>query len=300
MRPFLVVDDDDIALRLIVDLLAEEGWQAETAADGVEAWECLQAAPERYDLLILDRLMPRLDGIEVLKRLHADARFYDLPVIMQTSAIEPSEVAEGLVAGAWYYLSKPYEPAALRRLISLALQDRTTRLELRRLREEHRFVWSLLQTACFRFCTLEEVEHLAALLAIPTRNPGKVSLGLMELLLNAVEHGNLELGYEGKSAALEAETWREELRRRLADPRYRGRFAEVSVQRDAQEIRYRIKDQGPGFDWQHYLEIDPTRLFDSHGRGIALARQLAFDRLEYLGAGNEVVAVVNLPALEGY
>ena len=292
MRPFLVVDDDEIALGLIQSLLEREGWSAETASDGLEAWERLDAEPDRYDLVILDRMMPRMDGIEVLRRVNADHRFDDLPMIMQTSAVSPTEVQEGLVAGAWHYLAKPYQEASLQRLINIALRDRQTRLELRRMREERASVWGMLREARFEFRRFDEAERLAALLSIPAREPGKVSLGLLELLLNAVEHGNLELGYAGKSAALAAEEWREELERRLNDPRYRDRVAEVWVRTKGERLIYRIKDQGAGFDWARYLDIDPERLFDSHGRGIAMSRQLAFDSLEYLGAGNEVEAVV--------
>ncbi len=292
MRPFLVVDDDDIALGLILEILDREGWSAETASNGVDAWERLDAEPERYDLVILDRMMPHMDGIEVLRRVNADHRFDDLPVIMQTSAVSPAEVQEGLVAGAWHYLAKPYQEASLQRLINIALQDRQTRLELRRMREERESVWGMLREARFAFRRFEEAERLAALLAIPAQEPGKVSLGLLELLLNAVEHGNLELGYAGKSAALATEEWREELERRLNDPRYRDRVAEVWVRTEGERLIYRIKDQGAGFDWVRYLDIDPERLFDSHGRGIAMARHLAFESLEYLGNGNEVEAVV--------
>lgn len=288
MRPFLVVDDDEIAVGLILEILDREGWTAETASDGLEAWERLDVEPERYDLVILDRMMPRMDGIEVLRRANADHRFDDLPMIMQTSALSPAEVQEGLVAGAWHYLAKPYQEASLQRLIKIALQDRQTRLELRRMREERASVWGMLREARFAFRRFDEAERLAALLAIPAQEPGKVSLGLLELLLNAVEHGNLELGYAGKSAAIAAEEWREELERRLSDPRYRDRVAEVWVRTEGEQVIYRIKDQGAGFDWACYLDIDPERLFDSHGRGIAMARQLAFDSLEYLGAGNEV------------
>jgi CheY-like chemotaxis protein/anti-sigma regulatory factor (Ser/Thr protein kinase) len=299
MRPFLVVDDDDIALDLIGCLLQSEGWRAETASDGVAAWERLDADPDRYDLVILDRFMPRMDGIAVLESLRADARFEDLPVIMQTSAVDPEQVREGLLAGAWYYLAKPYHEASLRHLVRVALHDRAARLELRGLRQEREFIWEMLQEARFAFRSPEEAERLAALLAVPTPDPAKVSLGLLELLLNAVEHGNLELGYDGKSAVIEAECWREELTRRMADPRYGKRIAEVWVRRDGERLVYRIKDQGPGFDWQDYLEIDPARLFDSHGRGIAMARHMAFSRLDYRGNGNEVEAVVELASAPG-
>jgi phosphoserine phosphatase RsbU/P len=67
---------------------------------------------------------------------------------------------------------------------------------------------------------------------------------------------------------------------------------EFEVERTASEVRFTIRDEGPGFEWQKYLDVDPRRAFDNHGRGIAIARGMSFDRLEYRGRGNEVVAVV--------
>ncbi|RLA05080.1 MAG: hypothetical protein DRQ54_08665 [Gammaproteobacteria bacterium] len=55
-----------------------------------------------------------------------------------------------------------------------------------------------------------------------------------------------------------------------------------------------ITDDGTGFDWHRYLEIEPERGSDSHGRGIALARMISFSKLEYMGNGNQVLATVNL------
>ena len=57
-------------------------------------------------------------------------------------------------------------------------------------------------------------------------------------------------------------------------------------------MRITIRDEGSGFDWMSYLEIDPRRAFDTHGRGIAMAKMLSFSRLEYHGNGCEVVACV--------
>jgi hypothetical protein len=56
-----------------------------------------------------------------------------------------------------------------------------------------------------------------------------------------------------------------------------------------------IQDEGDGFDWQKYLDFDPERAFDPHGRGIAMARMMSFDALEYQGKGNTVVLKIARP-----
>ena len=57
-------------------------------------------------------------------------------------------------------------------------------------------------------------------------------------------------------------------------------------------IEITVTDQGCGFDWQSYISLDEHRAFDSHGRGIAMARMMSFDTLEYRGCGNQVVGTI--------
>jgi hypothetical protein len=113
-------------------------------------------------------------------------------------------------------------------------------------------------------------------------------------MLNAVEHGNLAIGYQQKSALIEADRLHSEIESRLASPEFGSRQAEVKVSRADGELVFLISDQGAGFNWQAYLEMSPERAFDTHGRGIAMSRLISFDRLEYRGRGNELVAAIRL------
>jgi hypothetical protein len=117
-------------------------------------------------------------------------------------------------------------------------------------------------------------------------------LGLTELMVNAVEHGNLGITYREKSALNEKGNWRDEVDRRLALPENADRFATICMRRAADGISFTILDRGDGFDWQSYLEMCPERAFDSHGRGIAMSRMLSFTSVEYSGNGNTVCATV--------
>jgi anti-sigma regulatory factor (Ser/Thr protein kinase) len=121
-------------------------------------------------------------------------------------------------------------------------------------------------------------------------------IGLTELLVNAVEHGNLGITYEEKTALNVSGGWQQEVDRRLAMPENAGKRVELRVERTAAELRFAIRDQGPGFPWKQFLNVDPRRAFDNHGRGIAIARAMSFDAIEYRGTGNEVVATVCVPA----
>jgi CheY-like chemotaxis protein len=292
----LVVDDDPINLEIIGEFLDHQGYTLEMADGGQSALDRLEAEPDRYDIIILDRMMPDMDGMSVLRAVKNNERLRMLPVIMQTAANTPNAVAEGLAAGAWYYLTKPYQLEALASIVDTALADRRRQLEIVGMLEEQRNVLQLMDRAEFCFRTLEEANLVAACLARACPNPTTAAMGLSELLINAVEHGNLGIGYEGKSKLLAENRWQQEIARRLKAPENMQKRVRVHIDRGEKGLRFVIHDEGKGFDSSQYLELTTERAFDTHGRGIALARQLAFDRLEYRGCGNEAEAFITLPA----
>ena len=293
MPSLLAVDDEPYNLLMIEEYLGSDH-KLVMVGDGLEAWKLLDSDPARFDAVILDRRMPRMDGMETLRRIRADARYRLLPVIMQTAACEPGEVAEGLAAGAWYYLAKPYEGAALVSIVKSALNDRAGRLEMERLETDINDVLALTRQARYQFRSPAEARQLAAMWSRFHAGSAGVGMGLAELMLNAIEHGNLGITYSEKSELLAADRWHDEVARRLAAKEFGDRQAELEFAREGAHVRFTIRDQGAGFDWRNYLEMDPARAFDSHGRGIALARQLAFASLEYQGAGNVVTATLQL------
>lgn len=101
----LVVDDEEDILDLMRYNLEREGFEVVLARDGVEALE--KAEAEEPDLLILDIMMPRLDGIEVCRRLRQDAHLRQTPILMLTALSEEDDHVKGLDVGADIYLAKP-------------------------------------------------------------------------------------------------------------------------------------------------------------------------------------------------
>jgi two-component system alkaline phosphatase synthesis response regulator PhoP len=115
----LTVDDDDRIRRLVQFNLQRAGYRVSTAADGLEALD--QIGQERPDLVLLDINMPRLDGIELLRRLRADPDTAALPVILLTAKAQDEDILEGKRSGADYYLTKPFSPVELLSVIREAL-----------------------------------------------------------------------------------------------------------------------------------------------------------------------------------
>ena len=290
----LLVDDDEFVRQLIGEDLAELGYGVESARDGQEAWEKLEGGRDQYDLILLDKNMPRMDGIALLKCIKTDPHLAELPVVMLTAADQPQDKVDGLAAGAYYYLIKPAPTALLASVISNALAEYEKKCELRDLVSQQKNNLHLLNFAKFSFQTLDDAKHLALLLADISMDPGRTVSGYSELLINAVEHGNLGITYAEKGALLAQGCWAQEIQRRLALPEFSKRRVDVEVVKSATMVEVTITDQGDGFDWQKYLEFDPERVFDLHGRGIAMSKCLSFDTLEYCGNGNTVATTVAL------
>jgi len=107
----LVADDDPLVVELIEFKLTSRGYDVLTASDGEAA--LASSIADHPDLIVLDAMMPVLDGYEVLRRLRGDARTRLIPVIMLTARKKESDVLSGLALGARDYLVKPFMPEEL-------------------------------------------------------------------------------------------------------------------------------------------------------------------------------------------
>lgn len=202
----------------------------------------------------------------------------DAALVVSASGMDELQRA-GILDRSCYYLSKPwFAESSLSVLESALLRDR-------------------VDPACpvghhgeFTFRTLEEVTVLTDQLAILSGCAGQreLAVGLAELLINAVEHGNLGFGYEEKAQLKRAGLWEQAVVARLEDPRFSSLYARLEVYRVADELVITIYDNGRGFDWRPFVEIDMQRLHEPNGRGIAMAHQAGFRSIEFLGNGNRV------------
>ncbi len=120
-----------------------------------------------------------------------------------------------------------------------------------------------------------------------------VKMGLQEILINAVEHGNLGISFDEKTRALEENRYLDFIRERQQDSRYRDRTVRIEYKLSPHEVQYLITDEGEGFDISGTLKkVDDTveQELLSHGRGIRMTR-LLFDKVKYNKKGNRVLLV---------
>ena len=186
-------------------------------------------------------------------------------------------------------MTKPYNETVLGAIVASALtQSRKLGLVAKNAFAEFDTA-ALLQNASFRFRTIEDVETLAPVVSAYFPDPRKTIFGLRELMLNAVEHGNLGITYAEKSKLVLAGTWATEVHRRLRLPENEQKFASLAIEIRGSELAVTIRDQGRGFQWSDYLDFSPSRAADPNCRGIAMSRAVAFPSMMYSGNGNEVI-----------
>ena len=120
-KKILVVDDERHIVRLVEVNLTRAGYDVASAYDGVEALE--KVKQEDPDMIVLDVMMPRMDGFEVLKRLQADPDTQDIPVIMLTAKAQDADIFRGWSSGVSSYLTKPFNPRELLTFVERIFQS---------------------------------------------------------------------------------------------------------------------------------------------------------------------------------
>jgi two-component system, OmpR family, alkaline phosphatase synthesis response regulator PhoP len=125
----LVVDDEDDLLELVRYNLAKDGYEVECVGSGEQA--LLSARTNPPDLVVLDLMLPAVDGLEVCRRLKADAKTRDVLIVMLTAKGEEADMVAGLERGADDYIAKPFSP----RVLSARVRALLRREEARRLEE---------------------------------------------------------------------------------------------------------------------------------------------------------------------
>ncbi len=286
----LAVDDDEVNREVISECFQDRGFKVITATDGEEALKILESSADSFSAFIIDRLMPNLDGMSLLRRIKEMEANRDVPVIMQTALGTMQEMKEGFDAGAYHYITKPYTKELLETMVVSAVENflkfKELKQELRNGKDALRF----LGKAEFQLKTIREANELAPLLANACPNPDRALIGIIELLNNAIEHGNLEISYDQKSKLHHYDSLMSEIERRLNEPMYKDRKVTIHFEKLNDKVLLRIEDEGKGFDWEKYFSLHAMskNAFKSHGRGIFMANKLSFDVVRYLGAGNIV------------
>ncbi len=209
----LVVDDTPDNVQLLQLDLEDEGYEVVCAMNGLDALDC--AARDNVDVILMDSMMPVMDGLTALRKLKADPKTAPIPVVMVSARFSEADLIEGLDAGAHDYVPKPYSRlqllARVRSAIRVkeahdAIQDLNVRLEEARERAEReaRFKSEFLSSMSHEIRTpLNGIVGMAELLSETELNPSQVectdtiqacSAALLLLINDILDHQKIEAG----------------------------------------------------------------------------------------------------------
>lgn len=289
----LVVNSKQGTLQAVEDIFGKYEEIKVVTADGVdEGWKILEESYGEINVIIFDRLAQQQKNREFLSRLRSNNKTRRIPVVMHTADDNEECIKEEIKAGAYYHLSAPYTNNQMFSMVCKAIE------QYQRWNADYfvkyKETLEMIEYCEFNFRTLEEAKNLTSYLVNFYPDPEKIMLGISEMLVNAVEHGNLEIGYDEKGEIFMNGTWEDEIHKRLRQKKHKNKKVKVTYKRSKSAITLKIKDEGKGFDWKKYLNMSPDRAVDYHGRGIALSKALSFDKVEYNSPGNEVVCKINL------
>jgi CheY-like chemotaxis protein/anti-sigma regulatory factor (Ser/Thr protein kinase) len=290
----LVVDDQKEILMMLRDVLEGHGFEVLTADNGMDGLEIYRK--HRPAFTLTDISMPSMNGLELLREIKALNS--EASVILMTGAGTETYAIEALRGGAINYFNKPLDINDLvetlhRYSVLAAGYD----FEL--------YASSFFDTESLHLTLtndLAEVNHAVQMIVnhcraiFPLEDIYTLRFGLYEMIVNSIEHGNLGIGYEEKTEALEKNQLNKLIRDRANEPDRAKRRVRIECNLSREGMRCKIADEGNGFDHSVYSKAeDPALLFEElgtslHGRGIMLTC-LQFDKVEFNDTGNEVVIV---------
>ncbi len=284
----LLVDDDEVSLDILQVITQKAGYDIVLASNGQEALDVIEQN-QNIMAIVLDWIMPKVDGLEVANILHKSEKWKNIPVIMQTVKNDRKSILLGIKAGVYYYLTKPYQKQLLVAILHSAINQYHKYLNVvHEMKRFDSYIWNYIHEGKIYFRTIDEALNLSIWLAKFADNE-EVAIALQELLINSVEHGNLGITYEEKSSLLEKSALEKEIMLRQSLPENQNKVVEVCFKKNADFIEVHIKDQGQGFDYNNYSHFSPERAFDLHGRGIVIAKN-ELQTIDYIHPGNQVIA----------
>jgi len=292
----LIVDDDQAIRTYLESALTKENHEIQTAENGLEGLSLFPTF--KPDLIFSDIQMPEMDGLEMLETIRSQDE--DIVVIMMTSYGSEENAIKALNLGANNYLKKPILHPDLLNIIQKCETIIKTRGNKPQVSE-----WIMKRELTMKFGN--DVEKLSGIIEylvgevgdiLPKVKQTGIRLSLMELLINAIEHGNFEITDQEKKEAVEANNYKALLKDKLENSPFAVRDISVNFKQDPTGIEWIITDEGQGFDWKNITSpLDSSKSSLNRGRGIFLSR-FQFDELNFIGKGNQIRARLHLP-LEG-
>jgi len=193
-----------------------------------------------------------------------------------------------------YHLARSMEIGNLAAIVQTASKEYLNKTELREDVSHRKSAIGHIVSGTFELRTIEEARNLSTMLSLAYPVPEDIAIGILELIINSIEHGNLEISFDEKSELIAHNKLHEEIENRLKIKPYKDRRVIINFAKESTSIVLKISDEGQGFNFAKYMNCGIVRPTASHGRGIYLSRKLCFHEVTFIGKGNIVHAVYHL------
>jgi CheY-like chemotaxis protein/anti-sigma regulatory factor (Ser/Thr protein kinase) len=285
----LVVDDSPTQALEVRQRLVRSGFSVQIASAGSEALEAV--ARDRPDIILTDLMMPEMNGFELASHIKRD--YPGLPVVLMTAHGTEEIAMRALRDGAAGYVAK----RNLARDLARTLENVLALIRASSARQQLMECFAE-SSACYLLANVTSLvpplvgrlqRQLERTMLFNENVLLRVSMALREALVNAIEHGNLEV-----SSALrerDDDSYLEELRRRRELDPYRSRRVMLSARETRDSVTYVVRDEGPGYNVAALPDpTDPRNLEKCSGRGLLLIRTF-MDEVSHNSSGNEITLI---------
>lgn len=291
-RTLLVVADNPDTQTVILEHARAKGHSviaATTPALGLTTFDMTQP-----DIVIMDLFLPDQEGMTLVKQIRE--RRPTCPVVLLIDAGHDDSTMEGLRAGALDYMQQPIQEEAFAQVLQRAIHSLPASVDDAPGVERLEYVLVMGPDPNYVESTVTWLIQGTAMGLMEARQL-HLRAALQELVMNAVEHGCLELRYRDKIEAMAKDQYDALIQQRRQDVRFRDRRVTIRAIYDKrqQTLTYQIADDGKGFNWKSRgnLRLDACPTGDASGRGIFLTQSF-FPDLRYNDKGNEVTFTVRL------
>jgi len=289
----LIIDDEEAIREILNITLTDRGHETLLAANGAKGIEIFKQ--EKPDITITDIRMPGIDGIEVLKKIKAIQN--DAHVMIITAYGNEDIAVSALRQGAVDYIKKPFNPYELEEAVKkiIAIQ------EIKKLQEiSANYVVEEVKKIIMP-SHIHLIPGIIKQLVLNVKNKYKhffnLEFGLYEIILNAIEHGNFNINQKQKELAIAKGYYRDLLKEKMVNPEYSNKKVFIKYSLDPDRLKYVIRDEGEGFQWQKIPPVSSPMVFSKKvGKGIIIAK-FSFDEVKFNLKGNEAT-LIKYPKLE--
>lgn len=277
----------------IAELLQETKYKLIYCRDIAHTIELCLEQSKHLNTIIIDEHSLKGNELKSLKAAAGNDKG-EVNLILASKKDNPDIVRNALKRGIFFFIMPAFSTDMAITTLERAMNTEVSLASQLNALDPQSQLPTLVNQATFSIKTPNEAQTIATILGYIAPTPHRVSVGLLELFLNAIEHGNLGIGFQRKAALLASGEFQNTVNEMLQQPEFSDKKVTIQFKKLDDKLVYEVSDEGRGFDPKPYLEFEQARSLEKNGRGILIAKRYSFDDLKFENNGSTVIASINL------